>query len=259
MPLRIALGAAIALAIALAARKARALSPSGAAAAVFVGACASGAGWGWAELLILYFVVTSALSRLPSRYEQEMERIVEKGGTRDAMQVFANGGVFAACAVGMLVAPSSALIAASAGSLAAAAADSWATEFGSRYGRAPRSIITRAHVPRGESGGVTLAGLLATVAGSAFVGIAAMVLMGAPLLPVMIGGIAGSLADSLLGAVVQSRRWCPSCRELTERRIHVCGAVTEQRHGWDWLENDVVNVACTVVGAAVAVFAARFT
>ena len=69
---------------------------------------------------------------------------------------------------------------------------------------------------------------------------------------VLAGGIAGSLADSLLGAGLQQKRWCDRCNAATERAVHTCGAATRKIGGLTWLDNDAVNAACTVVGAAVA-------
>jgi len=64
------------------------------------------------------------------------------------------------------------------------------------------------------------------------------------------GGVAGAAADTLIGAVAQERRWCALCERATERRVHDCGTPTVRRGGVGWLDNDVVNLACTVVGAA---------
>ncbi|MBD5656320.1 MAG: DUF92 domain-containing protein, partial [Candidatus Eremiobacteraeota bacterium] len=59
-------------------------------------------------------------------------------------------------------------------------------------------------------------------------------------------------ADSVLGASLQSLRFCPQCRRPTEREPHGCGANTSQLRGLSWFGNDGVNFAATLVGAAVA-------
>jgi len=74
---------------------------------------------------------------------------------------------------------------------------------------------------------------------------------------VFVGGIAGSAADSLVGATVQERRWCDRCAKGTERRVHTCSAATRITGGIPGVRNDFVNVVCTVVGAAVAALVAR--
>ena len=69
------------------------------------------------------------------------------------------------------------------------------------------------------------------------------------------GGIAGTLADSILGATVQARRWCAGCSDTTERLVHSCGRRTEPAGGFQWLDNDGVNFAATLAGAGIAMMA----
>lgn len=70
-----------------------------------------------------------------------------------------------------------------------------------------------------------------------------------------LGGVAGALADSMLGATVQAMRWCPRCDVETERRVHRCGTPTTWLRGIVWVDNDVVNLACTLLGAGVGLLA----
>jgi hypothetical protein len=96
---RAAWGALAALAFALAAWRAGSLAASGAVAALAVGTAAVFGGWRWGALLVAFFVLASALSRWRRAAKQARTgRVVDKGGRRDAAQVLANGGVFAALA-----------------------------------------------------------------------------------------------------------------------------------------------------------------
>ena len=104
------------------------------------------------------------------------------------------------------------------------------------------------------SGGVTLAGTIAAIAGAAFIALIAGVL-GWPArvaLSVFLGGIAGSTIDSLLGAALQTRRWCDHCARATERLIHDCGTATRHSRGLAWLSNDAVNFVCGAAGGLLA-------
>ena len=144
------------------------------------------------------------------------------------------------------------------GSLAAATSDTWATEIGTLAGRPPRSIVSLKALAPGTSGGVTLPGLLASLAGAVFIALAAYATgavndAGA----IVTGGVAGSLAASLVGATVQERRWCDDCSQSTERRVHSCGRGTRIFGGVPGARNDFVNVVCTIVGGIVAVLFAR--
>jgi uncharacterized protein (TIGR00297 family) len=217
------------------------LTPGGAAAAALVGGGVFvGAGWRGLALLLVFFVSSSALTR--------------GGGRRTPVQVWANGGVAAAAALLSSVAPVAGL--AFAGALSAATSDTWSTEIGGRGGQVPRLITSGRVVPAGTSGGVTSLGSLGGLAGAALLGTSAAVLglasvRGAVL--VAAAGLAGGLADSFLGATIQARFRCPVCGASGETAICPCGAHAEVTGGIRWLSNDVVNLACTAVGAAVAV------
>jgi len=242
--------------IALAARRARALAGSGAVAAAVTGALACLAGWGWCGVLLAFFLSSTAFSawRSASKHAATLD-VVEKSAERDAVQVLANGGVFALGALGTIVAPSPLWTPLALGALAAATADTWATEVGAAIGGVPRSILNLASVPVGTSGAVSVAGSAAMVLGAIWLGTAARGLGFDPhvVLPSIAGGVGGALADTLLGATLQERRWCPSCARETEQRIHRCGSRTELRRGMRGLGNDAVNLTSTVVGAAIAV------
>jgi len=255
------LGLALASAIALLARRHGALTVSGAIAAAAIGALAMAAGWSWGVLLIAYFVSSTVLSRF--RAAEKATRTdgrVEKAGPRDAMQVLANGGVYAMAAVGLWVRPDALWQALAAGALAASAADTWATEVGTLAGHAPRSILDGSPVAVGTSGGVSPAGLLAGLGAAGFIATVAWLVRwpGVTSVAALIGGVSGCLLDSLLGASVQARRWCATCRTFTEQRIHRCGASTELSGGISWLDNDVVNAISTIGGALFGATAASY-
>ena len=241
--------------MALLAWRARSLSASGAATAAAIGALAVGAGWGWGALLVLYFVLSSALSRVgAAAKERRTGDVVAKGGPRDAMQVLANGLPFAVAAAGTIVAPDPRWALAAAGGLAASAADTWATEIGTLAGGTPRSVRGWRPVPPGTSGAVSLAGSLAAVAGALAVALLAR-LLGWPAAVVpaaLVGGVAGAWGDTLLGATVQARRHCDRCDRFTERNVHGCGERTRPAGGLPWLDNDLVNLLASSLGAVVA-------
>lgn len=257
MLIRVAVSVAIALAISLLAVRARVLTTTGAVASTVIGTLALLAGWTWGVLLVVYFTSSSALSRF--RGEEKDARaagVAEKGGKRDAMQVIANGGMFALGAAVAMIVPVHAVrwAALAAGALAASASDTWATEIGILVGGTPRSILTFQPVTPGMSGGVSLAGTAAAIAGAAFVaGVAG--LLGWParvVLSALAGGVAGSTVDSLLGATLQSRRWCSACEHYTERTIHDCGTPTRSAGGLAWFDNDLVNILCGITGGLLA-------
>lgn len=165
--------------------------------------------------------------------------------------MLANGGVAAVCAI-LAWRLGGAWLAAFAGAFAAASADTWGTEIGTLVRQAPRSILTFKPLATGLSGGVTVAGTIAEVAGACVVALAAALIGVAAFVPVAVGGIAGAFVDSLLGASLQSLRHCPACDRDCETDPHACGTVTVARRGFSWFGNDLVNLAATLTGALVA-------
>ena len=259
--IRAALGALVASTIAIGAHRSRSLSISGAVAAIVVGTVCAAAGASWAAMVIAFFLASTALGRIRSDVRvRRIGAIVAKGGPRDARQVFANGGVFTAAALGHLLSPSPLWLALGGGALAAAASDTWATEIGSLARRIPRDILTWRPVAPGTSGGVTAVGTLASLAGAAFLGAVALVAGWPPGVvgALVAGGIVGGLADSMLGASVQVRRWCDRCESGTEQPVHLCGTATRISGGVPWIDNDTVNLLSVLLGGFAALIFMSF-
>lgn len=271
-----ALAAALSALIVALAYAARALSPSGALAAWVVGTLVFGCGrWVWAGVLLAFFTSSSLLSRLWVGRKGGIMGEYAKGGRRDWGQVVANGGLgaFAAllvCVLGRNHPLYPVLAFAYYGSMAAATADTWATEVGVLDPR-PRLITTGEVVPPGTSGGISPLGTVASVAGGAFIGSTAFLLVqGAAwvttghlllqewvVMPATVmAGVGGSLADSYLGATAQAMYWCPTCEKETERPLHRCGTRTRFHRGRRWISNDVVNFLAASVGSIIAALVA---
>ncbi len=150
--------------------------------------------------------------------------LLSKKTSRNHRQVLANGGIAALSALlGSWLA--------FAGSLAAATADTWATEIGQFSPTPPRLITNGTRVPAGTDGGMTLLGTVGGIAGAGLIAGLAVGLgpAGSGLglaMRVAVAGVVGMLLDSLLGATVQ-------------RKVR-------------WVDNDAVNLAATLTGAACA-------
>lgn len=257
--MQILIGVAFAGAVALAAFRLRALTLGGAAAAWIVGACIFGAGsWSYAAVLFAFFIPSTLLSRVGRSRKRELLD-TGKAGARDALQVLANGGIAAGCAIAAAALHANALSAAFAGAFAAASADTWGTEIGTLLKGRPRSILTLEPMATGLSGGITAGGTLAEIAGALAVGLAAWGSGVASWWIVAAAGFAGALADSLLGASLQELRWCPVCLRSCETDPHACGAATSRIRGAHWMGNDAVNFCATAAGAVTAGLLAAFS
>jgi uncharacterized protein (TIGR00297 family) len=145
-------------------------------------------------------------------------------------------------------------------SLCEATSDTWATELGTVFPDSPLSIVTLKRVEPGQSGGITIVGTLAAVAGSPMTmlaGYATAISLGqvAPLymkysLIAANCGLAGSLFDSFLGASLQAQFECQVCRRVVEDPIH-CGQEAVQIRGWRFMGNDLVNFGSTLFAALI--------
>ncbi len=252
---------AVALAFGAASYRARFLDLSGAlAASILAWMVIALGGAAWAVPAVTFFVLSSLLSRLGRRRKQAAEARAAKGSRRDVGQVVANGGVGAALLAAHTFVPAPALYLGFVGAFAAAAADTWGTEIGTWAGWPTRRLAVGPRVPPGTSGGMSVPGTLGALAGAAVVVASALAVAGASVraedvgavgLAVTLAGLAAAVVDSTLGATVQAR-FRAADGSLTEREWD--GAtLLPLAAGLRWIDNDLVNVACTLVGAGLAI------
>lgn len=240
--------------------RAHSLSKDGAIAAMVIGTLVFGlGGWQWAALMLGFFVSSSVLTHIFRNRKRDLDEKYSKGGQRDAGQVFSNGGLASVFVLIHSFQPQFTWVwPVFAAALAATNADTWATELGVLDPHQPRLITNLAkRVDRGTSGGVSFYGTGAALLGSAFIGWLSAVL--APgngesrFLLVTACGLLGSLFDSLLGATAQAIYYCPTDKKETEKHpLHTCGTETVQIRGWRWLNNDLVNAACSASAVCAA-------
>ena len=237
------------------------LTRAGAIAAGLFAATLIGVGGpGWAVPALAFFVLSSLLSKWShGRRAARRERSVEPT-RRDVSQVYANGAVAWLLVRAFGFEPQAWIYWGFAGSLAAATADTWATEAGPLFRQQPRLILSGRRVPAGTSGAVTWGGTAAGLLGAVVIWIcaaatapaeAAVVGLGPSLIAVVGGGLAGSWVDSLAGATIQAVHRDPATGRIADG--HPSGPTgAHERRGWRFVDNDVVNVLCTIAGAAVA-------
>jgi uncharacterized protein (TIGR00297 family) len=224
--------------IAAAAYKARSIDVAGATSAVVIGTTITATlGWPGLAVMIAFFVVGSAVTKLGYRIKAARGIAQEKGGARGWRNAWANGGVPALLALlaGLHVAdePRLLLTVAYAAAVATAAADTCSSEVGKAYGRRTFLITSLRPVPPGTEGAVSLEGTLGGLLGGlivAAVGAAAGLYSWGLLLPVALAGLLGSLAESVLGTVAEAR---------------------------GWLDNDLLNATNTAIGAGIVVILMR--
>jgi len=246
------------IAFALAAVLLKTIDGRGFLASVLVGlAIITGGGFNWFVVVAVFFVLGVAFTLYKYGYKKKLGGAQEKGGARNWPNILANGGIASVIAVLNLFSPSATLAATFVGAVSASAADTAATELGLLSRGRPRLITNPAKlVNPGTSGGVSWLGFAGAFFASLVIGAIAFafgVLPGIVTLLVLcaVGGVAGAVVDSLLGALVQRRGYCPVCLKPTEALSH-CGERTRPTGGVTFIENNVVNVLATVAGAAVS-------
>jgi uncharacterized protein (TIGR00297 family) len=216
-----------------------------------------GGGVSWFVIVAVFFTLGVAFTLYKYGYKRRLGSAQEKGGARSWPNILANGGVASAVALLKFTGPSTDLSVLFLGAISTSAADTVATELGLLSHRKPRLItnLTRT-VAAGTSGGVTLLGVLGAVFASLVIGSMAFFLGLMPtqleIVPIcVIGGVLGACFDSVLGAAVQRKGYCVICNKSTEVLRH-CGESTQVVGGVRYIENNVVNLLASVVGATVS-------
>ena len=168
-------------------------------------------GWtGWLSV-VLYLGLGSAVTKLGFSDKQRRGLAEARGGCRSPLNVWGSAATGASLA--LLIAaglePKPWLLSAFAASFAAKLADTFGSEIGKRWGRTPRLITTLRRVDPGTEGAISMEGTLASAVGSLLM---AVVMWALALLPslswmwlVAVVGLVATLAESVLGAVAQTR------------------------------------------------------
>ncbi len=194
-----------------------------------------GLGWRGYLLLLAFFVIGTACTKLGYARKAAAGIAQEGGGRRGARNALAKTSVPAACAIFAATTQHPlAYTLAFAGAFATAAADTASSEIGKAFGRRTFLITTLRPVPRGTEGAVSVEGTLAGILGGALVGtLAASVhlLPWAAVLPITVAAFVANTLESLVGATLESR---------------------------GLLDNEAVNFLNTLTGALLAATAALF-
>ncbi|XP_063239496.1 transmembrane protein 19 isoform X1 [Bacillus rossius redtenbacheri] len=253
----------------------KSLDKSGAFLALFVGFVLTVSSYAFFACLFTFFVTSSKATKFRSAAKRKFEADFKEGGQRNWLQVLCNSGIATFLAllyildVGCGERPidfvkdyrATWLGIGILGAFACCNGDTWASELGTVVGSGkPRLITSLRRVPRGTNGAVSVLGLAFSAAGGAVVGAAYYlavlytvdphVLAGSPpQWPLVAGGafagLAGSLADSLLGATLQYS----GLDERTGCIVEFPGKGVRHISGMTVLDNHSVNLLSSIATA----------
>ncbi|MCS6782432.1 MAG: TIGR00297 family protein [Gloeomargarita sp. SKYBB_i_bin120] len=189
-------------------------------------------GWRGYLVVLVYFAVGSAATKLGYRVKAAAGIAEKRGGARGPENVWGSAAVGALCAVATVGWPNGRdlWLLGFVGSFAAKLNDTVASEIGKAYGRTTILLTTLQPVPKGTEGAVSLEGTLAGVA-AGFV--MALVGYGVGLVPPLgigictLAAVVANLVESWVGATWQTR--------------------------YPWLTNEWVNVLNTLVAALLSI------
>ncbi|MEM7052716.1 MAG: DUF92 domain-containing protein [Acidobacteriota bacterium] len=223
-------GAVINAVLAVLAYGARSVNLSGALAGWLIGTTLYGfLGWRGFLLLLAFFVIGTACTKLGYQRKAKKKLAQEGGGRRGARHALANTSVAVACAVFAVATPYPLLFTlAFAGAFATAAADTAGSEIGQLLGKRTFLITNLRPVPAGTEGAVSVEGTVASILASAVI---AALGAGLGLFPWW--GVAVVVVAAFIGTTLES----------------LVGATLEKR---GLLDNEAVNFLNTLVGALAA-------
>lgn len=160
-------------------------------------------------ILVLFFVLGSGATSIGLKKKQQFGFAETDKGRRTVGQVLANGGVAAILGAIAWFYPAQihVLQLMMAGSLASATADTLSSELGTILGSRFYNIITLKKDIRGLDGVVSMEGTLAGVGGATLIAVVYSIGHGwnIEFLWVVLAGIAGNFADSILGATAERK------------------------------------------------------
>lgn len=201
----------------------------------------------WSIPILVFFFSSSLFSRLNSQRVKRNQSEKEISTVRNHWQVLANGGISVVFSILYLLTSDQLFYFFYLAALSVVCSDTWSTEIGTRVKSDTYNILNLKLVDQGFSGGISIDGSLGGIAGSIIIALSGFLLIEFNIkyfVIIIVSGILGNVADSILGAWLQVKRKCIVCSKIVEMKIH-CNNETVYDGGVSFINNDVVNfLAC---------------
>jgi uncharacterized protein (TIGR00297 family) len=195
-----------------------------------------GNNWPGLGLIAVFFISGSLLGKLNKGGAGVIAS--KSGKPRDYKQVLCNGGVAGACLVWYGLVPDKLALTLFAVSVAISTADTLSSEIGMWAKGKVIDIIGFKVLPAGISGGISVTGTLAGLAGAAIIAILSINIGIAFPIWVTFFGFLGMLADSVLGSLIQVRYRVNN--QVAEEKPETGNFSIEK--GVKWMDNDLINL-----------------
>ena len=253
------IGFTLSLLIAILAYKKKSLNRSGAIAATIIGTFIYAMGsYIVFTLLILFFISSSVITKIKQESKEE------KDG-RNFIQVLANSLAALIFSIIYFYTKQEIFMVVAAIGIAASTSDTWASEIGKTSKGKNVSILNFRQIPKGESGGISLKGTIASILGSLLIAFVFILLLGFKteftrillyyLLMIGLGGFLGCILDSYLGIFIQAKYI-----EI-KTGIKVEKFYKDEKlkliSGIPFINNDMVNLLSTLCVAIIFAFILR--
>lgn len=226
------------------------LDLSGAFAAILLGSTVVlFSGWIWILPLAFFLFSSSLISRIPGFRKSGIA--AKEGKPRDWKQVFCNGGLYGVLSTVYSLSPTffqGDLQFLMLVSMAVATSDTWASEIGVGMKGKAVDLLNWRSVEAGISGGISFAGTIGGLLGSASMAFMFILLMPNAhnsyvlFLVILILGFFGMLIDSLLGSKLQRKFITDSGRILEEQQ-----GESKFYKGFSFIDNDLVNLISQII------------
>ncbi len=196
-------------------------------------------GWQWLLPVLLFFVTSVILTKVHAAVAHR----ASSGGRRNLWQVTANSLWALASTIGYLLSGHDLFITLFIVFMAAVTADTWASEAGPLFNHKAFSLKELRMRKAGITGGISIGGTLAALAGAALVAALSHYWFFGHydlrrISLITLAALVGTFADSLLGAFV-------------ENKLHTIKPFASQHHGEAITPNDLVNLGGSLVAGMV--------
>ncbi|MGC8931805.1 MAG: DUF92 domain-containing protein [Candidatus Methanodesulfokora sp.] len=204
--------------------------------------------------LLTFFVIGSIFTKYKYDLKEIKGAAESEKGRRGWSNVLANGIPPLIFLLIWKISSNDGFLLAFFSSIAADTSDTLSNEVGVLSKKDPVLLFYWRRVPAGTSGAISSLGTIAAFLSSLLISLESYIISGGNtrflVIPAFCGFL-GSIIDSILGALVQEKRVCPSCGRITENKSH-CGFHTRHIAGVKGFGNGLVNFIMSLAAGVIS-------